>query len=495
MDIFDDVSMALDVECSSRKGGVNSKFRRQQQSLLFLDQSFIKMLLFSVFVALLGLACVSAFTEDLRYYNKINFYNFSSFTDFAHSMLELNDEGQLVTVTNLILGVATPECDYKLETPAFRAAQRYAGGYVLASASLPASEFPLPTEDCAVIHFYRIKSPLDSPVTSTTDINHRSVTVLLNNNIKTKFTFVNNFSFPIDYYWYGESKEPMMQNTIKAGASHVATTYLGHIFSAHEATDDEKPGRLLDFFVVNGENYVFSPINRLERCESYDEDFVLVPNYCESMEMRYHQFRLFVWHHKRLGSNYVQPRFVPPVTEEGFKLQRLPADTYRWLKAWYDEQRVIKMAKEKTSGVCMNQVVAPSEMTHLTSEYKDKLSSELKPILQEWFGNDKPDLILTSIYGIRRYVNGSILRMHVDTVNTHVVSAIINVDQKADKDWPLLILDHEGNEHNVSMVPGDMVLYESAKLLHGRPDVFYGEHYDNIFIHYKPDSGWDYSWI
>jgi hypothetical protein len=59
--------------------------------------------------------------------------------------------------------------------------------------------------------------------------------------------------------------------------------------------------------------------------------------------------------------------------------------------------------------------------------------------------------------------------MHVDTVSTHVVSAIINVDQEVDKDWPLLILDHEENEHNVIMKPGDMVLYESAKNLHGRP--------------------------
>jgi prolyl 4-hydroxylase len=59
--------------------------------------------------------------------------------------------------------------------------------------------------------------------------------------------------------------------------------------------------------------------------------------------------------------------------------------------------------------------------------------------------------------------------MHVDTVNTHVVSAIINVDQDVDEDWPLLILDHADNEVNLVMQPGDMVLYESAKLLHGRP--------------------------
>ena len=59
--------------------------------------------------------------------------------------------------------------------------------------------------------------------------------------------------------------------------------------------------------------------------------------------------------------------------------------------------------------------------------------------------------------------------MHVDTVGTHVVSAIINVDQEVDEDWRLLILDHEDREHWVTMEPGDMLLYESAKLLHGRP--------------------------
>lgn len=38
--------------------------------------------------------------------------------------------------------------------------------------------------------------------------------------------------------------------------------------------------------------------------------------------------------------------------------------------------------------------------------------------------------------------------------------------------WPLLILDHDDNEHEIQMSPGDMVLYESAKLLHGRPSTY-----------------------
>ena len=104
-------------------------------------------------------------------------------------------------------------------------------------------------------------------------------------------------------------------------------------------------------------------------------------------------------------------------------------------------------------------------------------------------------LLFVCFYLYSKYTNGAVLRMHVDTANTHVVSSIINVDQSLRKDWPLLILDHYGNEHNITMEPSDMVLYESAKLLHGRPEPMDGDHYDNIFIHYRPLSGWDYEWI
>jgi prolyl 4-hydroxylase len=59
--------------------------------------------------------------------------------------------------------------------------------------------------------------------------------------------------------------------------------------------------------------------------------------------------------------------------------------------------------------------------------------------------------------------------MHVDTLSTHVISAIINIDQSVHTDWPLVVLDHRGNEHQVIMKPGEIVFYESSKLLHGRP--------------------------
>ena len=44
------------------------------------------------------------------------------------------------------------------------------------------------------------------------------------------------------------------------------------------------------------------------------------------------------------------------------------------------------------------------------------------------------------MYGIRRYRNGSWLSLHVDRVDTHVVSAILQIDQEVDEDWPLYLI-------------------------------------------------------
>jgi hypothetical protein len=43
-----------------------------------------------------------------------------------------------------------------------------------------------------------------------------------------------------------------------------------------------------------------------------------------------------------------------------------------------------------------------------------------------------------------------------------------------------------GIRENITMVPGDMVLYESTTLPHGRPVAFKGTVFRNIFVHFSP---------
>jgi prolyl 4-hydroxylase len=67
-----------------------------------------------------------------------------------------------------------------------------------------------------------------------------------------------------------------------------------------------------------------------------------------------------------------------------------------------------------------------------------------------------------------------------------VSSAIINVAQEVDEPWYLEVYDHQGVAHNVTMEPGDLVLYESHSIIHGRPFKMNGKLYANIFVHFEP---------
>jgi hypothetical protein len=61
-----------------------------------------------------------------------------------------------------------------------------------------------------------------------------------------------------------------------------------------------------------------------------------------------------------------------------------------------------------------------------------------------------------------------------------VSSAIINVAQDVDDPWPLEVIGHDGKAVNVTMEPGDMVLYESHSVIHGRPFPLKGRFFANI---------------
>ena len=96
----------------------------------------------------------------VRSYNEVRHTAFDSFAAFE--AVYLTHEGGR-TNTNLFVGVATPECQEKLETAAFRGAQRHAGGSVVAAVSLPAVDFPLALDACAEVFFYPVNTLIGEP--------------------------------------------------------------------------------------------------------------------------------------------------------------------------------------------------------------------------------------------------------------------------------------------------------------------------------------------
>ena len=82
----------------------------------------------------------------------------------------------------------------------------------------------------------------------------------------------------------------------------------------------------------------------------------------------------------------------------------------------------------------------------------------------------------------------SCLKIAVIYISIAVTHA--EIDQKVDEEWPLTVIDHKMERAKIFLKPGEMLLYESAKMPHGRQFPFNGDYFDNVFVrfsflHYK----------
>jgi hypothetical protein len=114
----------------------------------------------------------------------------------------------------------------------------------------------------------------------------------------------------------------------------------------------------------------------------------------------------------------------------------------------------------------------------------DRVLHEMHPYVEAWSG---VPVVPHIAYGFRLYRNESALYMHTDELETHVLSLILHIDSSDDAEpWPIVIEDFEGNTHEVTLTPGDVLFYESSKCFHGRPRPLSGTWYSSVFVHYTP---------
>ncbi len=67
----------------------------------------------------------------------------------------------------------------------------------------------------------------------------------------------------------------------------------------------------------------------------------------------------------------------------------------------------------------------------------------VKPMIENWSGAELGSG--PAVYGPRRYYNNSWMIVHVDRYPSHILSAILQIDQKVDEEWPLHFQDITGN--------------------------------------------------
>lgn len=176
--------------------------------------------------------------------------------------------------------------------------------------------------------------------------------------------------------------------------------------------------------------------------------------------------------------------YIPNFTKEGFKRSRLDPSLQAELVEFYRQNRDHARDEIVEGGfITSTQSSKPSSLVELPDEIRARIHASLSRELSEWSG---VDLAPTYVYGIRTYHRGAILKTHRDRLQTHVISAVINIDQVANKPWPLLIEDNYYRRHYIYLQPGEVLFYEGARLAHGRPEAFDGTRFANVFCHYIP---------
>ena len=176
-------------------------------------------------------------------------------------------------------------------------------------------------------------------------------------------------------------------------------------------------------------------------------------------------------------------------TEKGFAVVRAPDDVFQRLNDNLQRHRDTARFEDTPSRQIdvISGHLRPKFISQL--ELNSAVLSELQPMFEAWAG---VPLVPAIAYGLRIYQNGSSLLMHIDKIDDHVISAILHVGHEYDDDdepWPLVIESFDGSTVRANLEPGDMLFYESAKCMHGRPTTFKGKYYASLFIHYVP-SDW-----
>jgi len=163
---------------------------------------------------------------------------------------------------------------------------------------------------------------------------------------------------------------------------------------------------------------------------------------------------------------------------------------------WFEKEKKNLVEHGVVAGGYTNTHVINIEKISLDlyPEIHSLVVAEMRQVLQ-WWTNQR--LKHTSTFGLREYKRGSMLINHVDRMDTHLASVVIQVEQRDIDEgggWPLEVLlpagctNSEGECHRteIYMQPGQMALYEGGKIMHGRPMRLRGEAFGNVFSHFAP---------
>jgi len=193
-----------------------------------------------------------------------------------------------------------------------------------------------------------------------------------------------------------------------------------------------------------------------------------------------------LWSTRRRHLNNIKgPPVMPKWTPIGFTKRKLPNIVRDRLKEYWLKNRH-KKTRESFSkdGTQLNVNEVQTYLLMLPQAEKAFVTRHLQPILEEISGEK---LKYSTLYGLREYRKGAVIKSHTDRVETHIISALIHVyHEPEDAQWEVEVTGFDGKRYRIVDHEGEYIYYESSKLIHGRPDPFTYDSWVNCFLHFRP---------
>ena len=61
----------------------------------------------------------------------------------------------------------------------------------------------------------------------------------------------------------------------------------------------------------------------------------------------------------------------------------------------------------------------------------------------------------------------------------------LHIKQNVVENWPFYIEGHHYRVHHVLLESGELILFEGARLAHGRPKALQGSSYSDVIVHFR----------
>jgi hypothetical protein len=190
----------------------------------------------------------------------------------------------------------------------------------------------------------------------------------------------------------------------------------------------------------------------------------------------------------RAGLERLQLHYLPRLSEHGYEIRPTPGPVHDLLTS------VLEIRRTRAGTERPEPEIRPTGEADLVDvgDLGADLLRWLQPLHEAFAG---VPLVPSNVYGIRSYRGGNTLEMHLDRSGALIVSSILQIDQDVDEPWPLVV-ELDGRRREIVLEPGQMLLYEGATTLHGRPSPLMGRSFANLFVHYRPaEWSWDVSRI